>query len=304
MEKFGVLPSSVDIDLFARAKNKQEPLFCSKVNSCWSYNWAKLPKHPADYLWANPPFSKLARAVTKVALEKARVIMITPDWGTNGINGYWRRVLDRLTVKRFVLPEVALYEKFGNPEKLLPKPHWSTLISILDGAISQVDDAELDPSIVKLIKKKAKGWGREELKARVHEKFSSEVMETTFPENVTPPPSQGHVQEKKVDFTVEHENAHNKGDLKEEIPIPMSVHEHHEHNADMSQEQVCQTPLPCSPISPKTPFSFEETFDFDFRTPEIQILAEISTDVDISFTKTGWIHFRMFSIWGRWSTLR
>ena len=201
LEKLGVLPSSIDVDLFASAKNKQEPLFCSKGNSCWSYHWGRLTKHPADYLWANPPFSKLARAVTKVALEKARVVMITPDWGTNGLNGYWRRVLDRLTVRRFVLPEVALYEKFGSPEKLLPKPHWNTLISVLDGSISQVDDSELDPSIVKLIKKKEKGWGREELKSRVQGKFSQEVMEIEFREKDTTPPSQGNgIQEQGTEI--------------------------------------------------------------------------------------------------------
>ena len=54
LEKLGVLPSSIDVDLFASEKNKQEPLFCSKGNSCWSYHWGRLTKNPSDYLWTNP----------------------------------------------------------------------------------------------------------------------------------------------------------------------------------------------------------------------------------------------------------
>ena len=55
-------------------------------------------------------------------------------------------------------------------------------MSILDGAISQVDDAELDPSLVKMIKNKSKGWGREELQERNHERFARNEMEVSnFP---------------------------------------------------------------------------------------------------------------------------
>ena len=30
--------------------------------------------------YANPPFSQLAKVITKIALEGARVVLCTPDW--------------------------------------------------------------------------------------------------------------------------------------------------------------------------------------------------------------------------------
>ena len=115
-----------------------------------------MTKDPQEYLWANPPFSKISKAVTKVALDKAKVVMVTPDWGVFGPTGYWRKVLDRLTVRRMYLPDVPIYEKFGDPSQLLPKPHWQTMVSVLDGGVNLVSALELDPSLVKSLKKRRK----------------------------------------------------------------------------------------------------------------------------------------------------
>ena len=161
LAQIGVKPQNVSVDLFATAKNSHETLFCSKgVNCAWSYAWDKLTKRDDEVLWANPPFSKLTRTLTKIALEKAKVAIITPDWGFSGPNGEWRRLLDRLTVKRVVLPDLPLYEKFGDKENLLPKPLWSSLLSLVDGSQNTISELELDPSIVKLIKKKNRGYDR------------------------------------------------------------------------------------------------------------------------------------------------
>ena len=75
--------------------------------------------------------------MTKVALEGAKVVMVTPDWGVFGPTGYWRKLLDRLTVRRMYLPDLPIYEKFGDPSQLLPKPHWRTMVSVLDGGVNQ-----------------------------------------------------------------------------------------------------------------------------------------------------------------------
>ena len=49
--------------------------------------------------YANPSFSQLAKVLTKIALEGARVILCTPDWGTTGEHAYWGRLLDRMSGK-------------------------------------------------------------------------------------------------------------------------------------------------------------------------------------------------------------
>ena len=47
---------------------------------------------------ANPPLSRLAKVLTKFALEGARVVLGTYDWGTAGEQAYWRRLLYRMMV--------------------------------------------------------------------------------------------------------------------------------------------------------------------------------------------------------------
>ena len=89
--------------------------------------------------------------------------MVTPDWGYSGKNGQWRRLLDRLTIRRVILPCEAIYEKFGDPSKLLPKPMWSTMISVLDAETSQVQEPELDPAIVRIVQKLNRNLAREDL---------------------------------------------------------------------------------------------------------------------------------------------
>ena len=59
--------------------------------------------------YANPPFSLLAKVLTKIAYEGGRVVMCTPDWGCSGEHAYWRRMLDRMTVGRVQLPDGPIY---------------------------------------------------------------------------------------------------------------------------------------------------------------------------------------------------
>ena len=54
--------------------------------------------------YAIPPFSGLAKVLTKIALEGARVILCTPDWDTTGKHAYCWRLVDRMIVGRTELP--------------------------------------------------------------------------------------------------------------------------------------------------------------------------------------------------------
>ena len=112
LKELGINPLNICIDLFASHDNKQEKLYCTKTNSAWSYDWGKLTSKVDEYLWANHPFTKLLLVLTKVAIDEARLVLVTPDWGDTGDVGKWRRILDRLTIDRVeVQMEIPIYKK-------------------------------------------------------------------------------------------------------------------------------------------------------------------------------------------------
>ena len=69
--------------------------------------------------YANPPFSQLAKVLTEIAVEGARVVLYTPDWGTTWEHAYWRRLLDRMTVGRTKLPNGPIYVPEDSQETML-----------------------------------------------------------------------------------------------------------------------------------------------------------------------------------------
>ena len=54
--------------------------------------------------YENPRFSELGKVLTKVPLERSRMVLYSPDWGAHGGNEYWRNLLDRLTISSVWLP--------------------------------------------------------------------------------------------------------------------------------------------------------------------------------------------------------
>ena len=59
-------------------------LYCSRcLNSAYLFSWKSM-----GLCYANPPFSQLAKVLTKIALEAARVVLCTLDWGTTGEHAY------------------------------------------------------------------------------------------------------------------------------------------------------------------------------------------------------------------------
>ena len=61
-------------------------LYCSKhLINAFRFYWKAM-----GLAYANPPFSLLAKFLTKIAYEGARVVMCTPDWGCSGEHTYWR----------------------------------------------------------------------------------------------------------------------------------------------------------------------------------------------------------------------
>ena len=98
-------PNEVPLELFASKEQHMMQLYCSGyLNNAYRFYW-----RPMGLCYANPPFSQLAKVLTKIALEGARVVLCTPDWGTTGDHAYSRRLLDPMNVGRTKLPIGPIY---------------------------------------------------------------------------------------------------------------------------------------------------------------------------------------------------
>ena len=95
----------IQLELFASQQQHIMQLYCSKqLNNAFRLFWKAM-----GLAYANPPFSLLAKVLTKIAYEGGRVVMCTPDWGCSGEHAYWRRMLDRTTVGRVQLADGPIY---------------------------------------------------------------------------------------------------------------------------------------------------------------------------------------------------
>ena len=70
----------IQVELFASQQKHIMQLYCSKqMNNAFRFFWKAM-----GLAYANPPFSLLAKVLTKIAYEGGRVVMCTPDWGCSG----------------------------------------------------------------------------------------------------------------------------------------------------------------------------------------------------------------------------
>ena len=151
LQKLGV-QEKFFCDLFANQANAQEKLYCTRANGAFKYDWAKLSSFGKDFLWANPPFSQLERVITKVVHEPCKIVLVTPNWG----NRSWKRILDKIALAQFCVPENdSLYEtdRDKNP---LPAPKWETTISLVDTTKFNVNECECDSNTLNWVKKTSK----------------------------------------------------------------------------------------------------------------------------------------------------
>ena len=72
--------NEIQVELFASKEQHLMQLYCSRnLNNAYRFYWKLM-----GLCYANPPFSQLAKVITKIALEGARVVLCGPDWGTTG----------------------------------------------------------------------------------------------------------------------------------------------------------------------------------------------------------------------------
>ena len=109
LKELGYSREDLNVKLFASDKQHVLDLYCSKGrNCCYKLYWPSF-----GMAYGNPRFSELEKVLTKVALERSRMVLCSPDWGANGGNEYWRTLLDRLTLTPIQLPNEAIYVPLG-----------------------------------------------------------------------------------------------------------------------------------------------------------------------------------------------
>ena len=166
------------VDLYANPKNHTEPLYCTPLNSCYSYNW-----HDFQLCWGSPPWLQFKEMVTKAVLDRAQVVVICLDWGQTGEAAAWRPFLDRMTDFRVTIPDVPLYLRDGATSRI-PAPGWGSIASVIDGHDCDISLDELNPQLVQFLHRGNRGLTRSDLLKRyVHDtpvatpKDASEVQE-------------------------------------------------------------------------------------------------------------------------------
>ena len=72
----------LNVELFASDKQHVLDLYCSKgKHCCYTFYWPSF-----GMAYGNPRFSQLGKVLTKVALERSRMVLCSPDWGTHREN--------------------------------------------------------------------------------------------------------------------------------------------------------------------------------------------------------------------------
>ena len=119
-------------------------LCCSRyLNTAYRCYWRLM-----GLCYASHPFSQLAKVLTRIALEEARLILCTPNWRTTRKPALWDRLLDRMTVGRTELPDSPIYVPEDSQETM-PVPEWGGFLSIVDGSRNPVPVSDLDQVVLK-----------------------------------------------------------------------------------------------------------------------------------------------------------
>ena len=119
VKDFGYSRDDLNVELFASDKRPFLDLYCSKgQNCCYKFYWPTF-----GMAYGNPRFSELGKVLTKVALERSRMVLCSPDWGAHGGNEYWRTLLDKLTLTSIQLLDDAIYVPLGRNTPI-GKPGW------------------------------------------------------------------------------------------------------------------------------------------------------------------------------------
>ena len=171
LKELGYSREDLSVELFASDKRHVLDLYCSKGKNCsYKFYWPSF-----GMAYGNPRFSELGKVLTKVALERSRMVLCSPDWGAHGGNEYWRNLLDRLTISSVRLPDEAIYVPLGRKTPI-GKPGWGSMLSVVDGGLTSIPWEDLDPTLVQAIQRESDGLALGDLKDRLR---PQDAVETT-----------------------------------------------------------------------------------------------------------------------------
>ena len=161
----------IQVELFASQQQHIMQLYCSKQMN----NSFRFFSKAMGLAYANPPFSLLAKVLTKIAYEGGRVVMCTPDWGCSGEHAYWRRMLDRMTVGRVQLPDGPIYVP-QHSDTAMQAPERASFLSMVDGSLNPVPLCDLDHVLLKEVMAENCGLTLYDLKNRSPEHLSAHLQ--------------------------------------------------------------------------------------------------------------------------------
>ena len=170
------------MELLASQQQHIMQLYCSKhLNNTFRFFCKAM-----GLAYANPPFSLLAKVLTKIAYQGGRVVMCTPDWGCSGEHAYWRRMLDRMTVGRVQLPDGPIYVP-EDSDTAMQAPEWASFLSIVDGSLNPVPLCDLDQVLLKEVMAENRGLTLSDLKNRSPEHLSATLTGCESPDGYLEP---------------------------------------------------------------------------------------------------------------------
>ena len=172
LKELGYSQEDLNVQLFATDKQHVLDLYCSKgKDCCYKCYWP-----PFEMAYRNPRFSELGRVLTKVALERSRMVPCSPDWGAHGAKKNWRTLLDTLTLTSVQLPDDAIYVPLCRRTHI-GKPGWGSMLSVMEGGLTPVPWEVLDPAMVQEIQRKSDGYTPSVVKDRL---LPQHAVETTL----------------------------------------------------------------------------------------------------------------------------
>ena len=162
LKELGCFRQDLIVELFASDKQHVFDLYCSKGNN---YRY-KLYWPFFGMAYRNPRFSELGKVLTKVALERSRMVLCSPDWGAHGGSEYWRTLLDRLIISFVRLSDEAIYVPL-DCKTPIGKPGWGSMLSVVDRGLISIPSAYLDSTLVRAIQRESDGLTLGDLKDRL-----------------------------------------------------------------------------------------------------------------------------------------
>ena len=118
------------VDCFATAENKRFAVHWSREDSAWQHSWSW---KRTWLLWMNPPFDVIGDVVRKICADKARAILVVPEWRSRP---WWKRLQDIIVARKKLPRTNGLFLREG--KTAMRAPRWDVWEFLVDGGLEGV----------------------------------------------------------------------------------------------------------------------------------------------------------------------